>query len=429
MRMVWKSEARRLRGRRSSTRARLQVESLEGRTLLSSGSSDYVLSGTQWADPGHITYSIAPDGVAWDAGPNNLNATFNAQFGYGTWQREIARALATWEDWANINIVQVGEVGANPNNTIGAVQGDARFGDIRFGGANFNDPSTLAMSYSPPAAGSINTINGNVEINTAMPWQIGSNFDFYSVMLHETGLSLGLSEPPPGGDVVMNTVYGGVRAGLMPGDIAGIQAIYGARTPDVYQAQGQGTGFASAVDLTSAVGGGLHATLGNVSLASVGDAEYFSVVVPSNGGGVLSVTASAAGVSLLSPAVSIYDASGQLLAAQSNPAAWGNAVTAQVSGLVPGQRYFIKVAGATSDAFAAGAYQLQVAFPNGNPVASPPSGPSPTPTPTPVVPGGQHTPAAAHPTRTKQAHVPLRSGWHRPHHVRRVPTWHGSRHG
>ena len=33
--------------------------------------------------------------------------------------------------------------------------------------------------------------------------------------------------------------------------------------------------------------------------------------------------------------------------------------------MVPGQRYFIEVTGTTSDAFAAGAYQLQVSFPNG----------------------------------------------------------------
>ena len=71
---------------------------------------DYLLSGESWADPGHITYSIAPDGVFWDHGTNNLNATFNAKFGTdGTWQKQIARALATWQSVANINLAPVAD--------------------------------------------------------------------------------------------------------------------------------------------------------------------------------------------------------------------------------------------------------------------------------------------------------------------------------
>jgi hypothetical protein len=361
---MWMPGDNRLRRGRAPRQRALTLESLEGRALLS---ADYVLSGTQWPNPSHITYSIAPDGVDWVVGNNNLNATFNAEFGNGPWQRAIARALATWEDVANINIAQVGESGAWPSDTSGATQGDARFGDIRFGGANFNDNQTLAETYQPPTPGANDTLYGNVEINTVMPWHIGSDFDFYSVMLHETGLALGLSEPPPGGDVVMNTVYGGVRSGLMPGDIAGIQAMYGPRTPDAYQAQGQGTSAASAVDVTGNLGGNLQATLNNVSLSTIGDTEFFSIVVPSNGGSVLSVTASAAGISLLSPQVTILGSSGQVLAQQGNPSAWGDAVTAQAGGVVPGQRYVIAVKGATSDAFAAGAYRLQVSFPNGSP--------------------------------------------------------------
>jgi hypothetical protein len=356
---------------RTARRRPLVTETLEGRALPSGGGANYVLSGTQWANPAHITYSIAPDGVDWEVGGNNLNAVFNARFGDGTWQRELARALATWEAVANIEIVPVSESGAWPLRTSGQTAGDPRFGDIRFGGADFNDPQTLAQSYSPPPQGATATVYGNVEVNTAMPWQLGSTFDFYSVMLHETGLALGLSEPPPGGaDVVMDTRYGGTRTWLMPGDIAGIQAIYGARTPDAYQARGQGTGMGSAVDLSTAVAGSLQAAVGDVSLPAVGASEYFTVVVPPNGGDTLSVSASAAGISLLSPAVSVYDASGRLVATQSNPAAWSDAVSVQVAGVAPGQRYYVRVTGATNDAFAVGAYQLQVGFPNGNPSVS-----------------------------------------------------------
>ena len=137
---------------------------------------DYVLSGESWPNPSHITYSIAPDGVFWDHGTNNLNATFNAKFGTsGIWQRQIALALATWESVANINIVPVSD-GPYDLNTLGLAQGDPRFGDIRFGGYAFLDTTiTLAQTYFPPPNGS--TAAGDVELNTSMNFNIGSTYD------------------------------------------------------------------------------------------------------------------------------------------------------------------------------------------------------------------------------------------------------------
>src|SRR5438876_903270 len=65
-------------GSRRSLRRRVRpsCEPLEGRELLSGPGSDYSLSGLQWPDPSHITYSIAPDGVSWGHGANDLNARF-----------------------------------------------------------------------------------------------------------------------------------------------------------------------------------------------------------------------------------------------------------------------------------------------------------------------------------------------------------------
>ncbi len=384
------------------TKRRLSFEDLEGRTLLSGTGGDYVLSGTQWPNPAQITYSIAPDGALWDFGASNLNAAFNAKFGNGTWQREIARALATWEDAANINIVPVSESGSWSINAQGQTQSDPRFGDIRFGGDNFNNPQTLAQTYSPPTPGSTDTVSGNVEVNTVMPWNIGSDFDFYSVMLHETGLALGLDEPPPGnGNVVMNTVYGGVRAGLMPGDIAGIQAIYGPRTPDAYQGQGQGLSLSNAVNLNPSLGSSLQATLNNVSLNAVGDTEYFTLVAPSNSGNTLTVTASASNISLLSPKISIVDSSGNVLASQGNAGAWSDSVSAQITNVTPGQRYFIEVTGATNDAFAAGEYQLSATFPHGNPTNTPTNPSSPPSTPTTPAPTSPTGPSHSTPTASQ----------------------------
>src|SRR5262245_42962860 len=63
-------------------------ELLEARALMAVPSYDYELTGLNWQNPAHITYSIAPDSVFWDHGTNDLNATLNAKFGTGgTWQR------------------------------------------------------------------------------------------------------------------------------------------------------------------------------------------------------------------------------------------------------------------------------------------------------------------------------------------------------
>ena len=108
----------------------------------------------------------------------------------------------------------------------------------------------------------------------------------------------------------MSPVYGGVRTGLQAGDIAGIQAIYGARTPDAYQSRGLGVSLASPIDVTASLAASSQVVVSSVSLASIGDVEYYSFVAPAGSGESLQVTAAAGNVSMLSPQVSLYDAAG-----------------------------------------------------------------------------------------------------------------------
>lgn len=365
------------RGRTRRSRRPALGDRLEARLLMTAiPGDDYVLSGYSWPNPSHITYSIAPDGVLWDHGTNDLNAVFNAKFGSsGVWQAQIARALATWESVANINIIPVADA-PYELNALGNAQSDPRFGDIRFGGYPFlNNTTTLAQTYFPPPNGC--TAAGDVEVNTALDLNINSTYDLYSVLLHETGHSLGLDHVKNPAEV-MYSVYGGIRTGLMPGDIAGIQAIYGARSLDGYQQRGQGFAFSSAIDVSAGLVSVNHTGVSGVSLASIGSTEYFTFVAPSYASGDIQVTVAAGNISMLSPEVTLYDAAGNQLAQAANPTTWSDNVTATAHGVVPGQRYYVQVSGATSDVFSVGAYAMAVALPS-----STPSAPSSPPTPPP----------------------------------------------
>lgn len=351
---------------------------------------DYVLSGDSWADPSHITYSIPADGVFWDHGVNNLNATFNAKFGAGVWERQFARALATWESVANISISPVAD-GNEDFDSLGRSQGDPRFGDIRLGGYAFNVSTTiLAQTFFPPPNGS--TAAGDFEANTSINFNIGSEYDLYSVALHEMGHALGLDHSLNPSNI-MYAHYQGVRNGLSDGDVAGIQAIYGPRTRDSYQSQGLGLNFASSIDLSAGLARNPDVAIKGVSLPNIGSSEYYTFVVPANASKSLQITAAAANVSMLSPKLSLYDGSGNLVVQASNSAAWSDNVTVTASNVSPGQRYYVVVAGATGDYFDVGGYQLQVSLPgsiSSNPVVSTSSNaptstnPSPTAQPIPI---------------------------------------------
>src|SRR4051812_31799923 len=105
----------------------LGVERLDDRSLPAT-------FGIPWADPGHLTLSFAPDGTDTPTEPSTLNAVMTSTVPYAGWQREVLRAFQTWAAATNLNIGLVPD-GGQPLGTVGAVQGDSRFGDIRVAAA------------------------------------------------------------------------------------------------------------------------------------------------------------------------------------------------------------------------------------------------------------------------------------------------------
>ncbi len=336
---------------------RPNLELLEDRTV------PYALAGTSWANT-TVTASFLPDGTSSEGYTSSLFSTLDSDAPRVTWQSEFARALQTWANVSNLNFYFVGDDGS-PTGTSGQVQGDPRFGDIRLGAHDLSN-GYVGYSYYPSSS---STKGGDITISPAYTYHIGSNIDLYSVLLHESGHSLGLDHSTLSSAVMYPTIMG-VYSGLSADDIAGIQAIYGARKQDSYDtaAPNNTLSSASTISLTSG------AISFKADLTSLSDVDYYKVTAPSTTDGTLTVTMDTRLTSLLTPKLSVYDAMGNLLGSASGTT-YTTAATVQLSGLTAGQTYYVMADGATSDAFGMGAYSLQISF--GGTGTPPPSSPSP----------------------------------------------------
>src|SRR5207253_1131721 len=94
------------------------------------------------------------------------------------------------------------------------------------------------------------SIAGDFNFNDYQPFNIGYTYDLQSVAMHELGHTLGLDHSVIPGTVML-AVYGGTKRALSSDDVNGIQAIYGARQADPFDAAGSNGSFATASVLTS----------------------------------------------------------------------------------------------------------------------------------------------------------------------------------
>jgi hypothetical protein len=322
---------------------RMHVETLEQRLLL------YAASGYRWASP-NVSFSFVPEGANVEGHSNVLFSKLNAIAPTDVWQREFARALQTWANVSNLNFREVADSGL-ASGTSGSAQGDSRFGDIRLAAHALGGP--LAYAYYP--SGGSNTITGDVFLATEHWFQVGADYDLYSVLLHEVGHSLGLGHSS---GAVMNSYYLGVLSGLTADDIAGIQSIYGARQHDAFDSVASNNAWTSATALTVGSDGTRSAA---ADLQSLADVDYYALTAPTNSTGSFTVTVSSANLSLLAPKTAIYNSAGVLLATTANTGR-GSSAQLTISGVAAGEVLYVMADGATVDEFGMGAYNLQLAF-------------------------------------------------------------------
>lgn len=308
---------------------RLAADELESR-------ENPVAFGTPWPNGRHLTLSFAPDATALAGGSSNLSVLGTEA------QQQVLTAFQAWAVGVGVNIGLVPDDGS-PFGTGGAVQGDPRFGDIRVGGTALpgdvlaiTSPYTLYDNYS-----------GNVVVNTAAFGPGGP--DLYTVMLQEAGHALGVGNSTDPGSV-MYEYYAGPRSGLGPGDVASLQALYGARPAD----QSEGTAGNGTFTTATPYAGPLTA---DVTATDDVDIYRFTGKLFASRA---TVTLRASGLSLLAPKVELLNAAGNVLATGAATDPTNNDVTVATNSVHFGAAYFVRVTSARADDFGIGSYQLDV---------------------------------------------------------------------
>lgn len=322
-----------------------------------------VVWNNPWADPGHLTVSFAPDGTVLRGKPSALFGELES-IPTADWQREALRAFQTWAAQANINLAVVPDT-AVAFGTPGPVQGDPRKGDIRLGATSLGTGQLAAATPFDLLGG----WSGSVLLNTDRTFTLDGRpgtADLYTVLLQEAGhvFGVGNSGDP---DSAMYEQYQGPRDGLAAADVADIQALYGARTPDPFEGRrGNGTpktATAIAFATSPAQLTGAKSVVRAADLTTVDDVDVYSVRVP-RAANTFTARLQTSGVSLLTARLTVLNAAGKEVASEVATDPLSGDLTVRVADAKPGAMYFLRVEGAQDDVFGIGAYRLSVGTTN-----------------------------------------------------------------
>jgi hypothetical protein len=326
----------------------LKVERLVERTLPAT-------FGVPWPDSTHLTLSFAPDGAPIAGHTSNLFATLDAQMPRAVWQNHMLRAVQTWAAVTNISVGVVPDSGL-AFGAPGLGQGDPRFGDIRIGG-QLMDEQVLSISvpHDPFISG---TWSGDVLVNSAFNFTT-TQTDLYSIMLHEFGHVFGLEHSTDPNSVMFS--HGAqAHSGLTASDVTDIRGLYGVRRPDI----NEGSNGNDTRDRATQVrfDEDYYPGIAFGDLTTSQDVDWFRIDTPDDYSGPMSVRVLTAGISLLSPRISLTDEDGNVISTAQSANPMGTFVNLTLPNVEEDGRYFLRVERATNDNFGVGRFGLAVTF-------------------------------------------------------------------
>lgn len=349
------------RPRPRSAATTLGFESLESRIALD---AQGVLTGI---DP-HFTLSFADDGVSIGKEANVVNARFDAIVPRVQWREAVLQAFQTWAVHTNSDIALVPD-GGQAFGTPGASQNDERFGDIRIGATTLSsEVGAVSVPVDRIASGSW---LADVVFNEAYNYQ--SLDDILAIAIHEAGNVFGLEDSSDPNSPLFTGAAPVVRDPTAA-DIAALQALHGERAPDANETHSPESGpqvtdndsLANATPLKLGAYTGLEEgsapTIVFGDIHDAADADFFTLDMPGDYTGAMTVRLRTSGVSLLQPTLQVLNSGGQVVAQSSSNAIGGSLLSVQVPSVSPEDSYAFRITGADPGVFGVGGYSLAVTF-------------------------------------------------------------------
>ncbi len=343
----------------------LRMESLERR-------DQPTVFGNPWPNGDRLTMSFAANGVeysnqTWGSGTfnSNLFSELNGSMSQSVWQGELLKAVYAWTSQANVNVGLTADSGRAFGPEGFSVSGPAA-ADWRVGAF---DQSAEVLATSIPYHPLTGYHAVNLMLNGTKAFTKGGasgTTDLYSVALHEVANILGLADNDTEAGSARNGTYTGVRSGLSAGDVNAINAMYGTRPNDTYDATAANGTTATASTLTPATDPANTArkrVVADGNITAVGDVDVYKFTTPASTSN-LTVRLGTAGKSLLAGKVELLNSSGTLVksATGTSPLNGDTVFTASGSNIKANTTYYVRVTAGSTNVFAVGTYQLRVGF-------------------------------------------------------------------